>query len=748
MRSIIAGLTLPSLCAVAAGAGVDAIDVGGRRELFVDDFLIQEMGGEARLALHRPTRREIVLRTDAPWEGNASGYQSVFKDGDLYRMYYRGGHYRHSGPPAQALPPHAWVLCYAESDDGVNWRRPELGLFEFEGSTANNIILTPESVAGIKGCPAHSAVFKDANPDCPDDARYKAIVVGQPHGMYVLKSGDGLRFSLMTPEPIVTKGAFDSQNLVFWDPVREEYREYHRGFNKGVRDIMTAVSKDIRRFPAPEWLEFPGAPPQHLYTNQIQPYYRAPHIFMGFPMRYNDRGWSEPMMALPQLDERLVRAASHPRYGTTVTDALFMTSRDGLVFKRWNEAFIRPGPQKKDSWVYGDNFIFWGMVETRSHLVEAPNDLSLYVVEGYWRDVFTSVRRYTLRVDGFVSAYAPFSGGEIVTRPIVFDGGNLSLNLETSGAGSLQVEIQDPEGAPIDGYALDDCPEVFGDEIDYVVRWNERCGDVRPLAGRPVRLRFVLKDADLYAFQFKPYAPDPERPDLSKYGGMPKKSADRGPFIVLQDDFQSAEAGTSPTEANLNPPVGDGDKGWLILEGSPDRVQVLNDDPVGSGKPGQRHYLKIERRNEHMAEGGRAWVKFLPQDAADTQNGVVEVSARILVPSSNAYCVDIDAYDNPPNEFGRRAFQVRFFPDGRTTYYQGEAYHNLPDLRIETDAWQDVSIRARMKDAAFDLTVRGRTATDLPFALDDVHRLQSITFAPNTNRCTMYVDEATVKVIP
>jgi hypothetical protein len=73
------------------------------------------------------------------------------------------------------------------------------------------------------------------------------------------------------------------------------------------------------------------------------------------------------------------------------------------------------------------------------------------------------------------------------------------------------VEIQDAAGQPIEGYQLDDCPAIFGDRLAKVVRWKSRGGDVRSLAGQPIRLRFVLKDADLYAFQFVPYAPDPER---------------------------------------------------------------------------------------------------------------------------------------------------------------------------------------------------------------------------------------------
>lgn len=116
-----------------------------------------------------------------------------------------------------------------------------------------------------------------------------------------------------------------------------------------------------------------------------------------------------------------------------------------------------------------------------------------------------------LRIDGFVSLRASARGGELLTRPLVFDGGNLAINASTSGAGSIQVEIQDAAGQPLPGYALADCPRIFGDDLELVVRWKQG-GDVRPLSGKTVRLRFVLSDADLYAFQFVPYQPDPVRP--------------------------------------------------------------------------------------------------------------------------------------------------------------------------------------------------------------------------------------------
>ncbi|NUQ63709.1 MAG: hypothetical protein HUU20_14625 [Pirellulales bacterium] len=525
MRSLLALLLLTAASPLDAADPGSAIAIGDRRELLVDHFLVDKLSGGARLQLHPPVPREIVLRSDAPWEGNACGYHSVFQDGEIYRMYYHGGHYRHGGKPAETRPVHPWFLCYAESNDGIHWRRPELGLFEFEGSKKNNIILTPESVAAIGGDPAHTAVFKDANPDCPADARYKCVIVGKPHGLYLLKSADGIRFSVGGEKPVITRGAFDSENLAFWDPVRKEYRAYWRIFTAGVADgttwkpegiraIRTATSKDSLTWSGEADLQYVDSPPQQLYTNQIQPYYRAPHIFMGFPMRYTDRGWSESMMALPGLEERLARSKASPRYGTAITDGLFMTSRDGVLFHRWNEAFLRPGPRRQGSWVYGDNMIFWGMVETASALGDAPNELSLYASEDYWQGGAVSFRRLTLRIDGFVSLCAPARGGELVTKPLVFDGGNLTLNAATSGAGSIQVEIQDGEGKPVPGYALADCPELFGDDLALVVRWRKG-GDVRPLCGKTVRLRFVLNDADLYAFQFVPYQPDPARPDPS-----------------------------------------------------------------------------------------------------------------------------------------------------------------------------------------------------------------------------------------
>ena len=110
--------------------------------------------------------------------------------------------------------------------------------------------------------------------------------------------------------------------------------------------------------------------------------------------------------------------------------------------------------------------------------------------------------RVTIRKDGFVSAAAGFASGELVTKPLAFEGGELELNYSTSAAGSIKVEVQDEAGTALPGYALDDYPEMFGDEIAGVARWSGG-SSVEELAGKTVRLRFWLKDADLYAFRLR-----------------------------------------------------------------------------------------------------------------------------------------------------------------------------------------------------------------------------------------------------
>jgi hypothetical protein len=175
-----------------------------------------------------------------------------------------------------------------------------------------------------------------------------------------------------------------------------------------------------------------------------------------------------------------------------ISDAVLMSSRDG---KNWDrtflEAWVRPGPDARN-WTDRSNMPAWGIVET------GPSEFSMYVSEHYrWPD--NRLRRVTIRRHGFASVHAGPGGGEFTTCVLTFSGDTLRLNYATSAAGGVQVEVQDASGSPIAGYALDDGSKLFGDELDAKVAWKSK-GDLSELIGVPVRFRFVLQDADLFAF--------------------------------------------------------------------------------------------------------------------------------------------------------------------------------------------------------------------------------------------------------
>ena len=445
------------------------LNIGTDRQLFVDEYLIAEKKGADR-RLHSPVPQEVAIAVDHPWEAcNIISCASVIHDGDRYRMWYRCDSETGRNPKFTA---------YAESEDGITWIKPSLGLFEFEGSKDNDLVWIGEPGEDL-------APFRDDNPDAPDDERYKAIArIRDENVIVALASADGLHWRLMREEPILTEGPFDTRNTPFWDSRRGEYAIYTRGkagsegsFQNGVRWIRYATSPDFLNWTKQEPIEAGDTPLEHLYTNACIPYDRAPEIYLAFPSRFvPDR------MPTPGWES------------SGVNDIVFMSSRDGLHFDRsFMEAFLRPGLDP-DAWHERSLYMEWGILHT------APGEMSMYAMENI-RLPTNHIRRYSLRTDGFVSVNGGYGGGELVTRPFTFQGRGLELNYSTSAVGSLKVEVQDRDGKAIPGFTLDDCPEMFADKIEGKVAW-EGGGDVSALAGKAVRLRFALMDADLYAFKF------------------------------------------------------------------------------------------------------------------------------------------------------------------------------------------------------------------------------------------------------
>ncbi len=461
MRCVLAASVAVMCSGLAAAA--EPLAIGSRLEPLVDRFLIDSLSGGARQVMHRPEPREVVLVTGSPWEGNTSAYYTIFRDGDLLRMYYRGSH-----ADKKKKFTHREVTCYAESKDGIHWTKPALGLFEFEGSRKNNIVWD--------GIGTHCfTAFKDINPACPPAARYKAISRGRPagkKGLYVFQSPDGIHWKLMADGPVITEGAFDSQNLAFWDPHARLYRGYHRIFVGGVRAIMTETSRDYLTWTKPRLLNYsPGTPREHLYTNAIRNYPGAEHILLGFPTRY-----------LPKQGSRV--------------EPVMMTSRDGLLFHRRPTAVV-PESAPKDRGGNRSNYMTWGMVE----LPGRPNEFSVYATEAYYEGPDSRVRRFVYRKDGLVSVQA--TDGSMTTRPLTFSGKQLVLNYRARPrTGSVRVEIQDAAGKPLAGFGLSDCRPLLGDQVAGQVSWKGQA-DLGRLSGVSVRVKFVIKNADLFSLRFR-----------------------------------------------------------------------------------------------------------------------------------------------------------------------------------------------------------------------------------------------------
>ena len=474
--------------ALVYGAEPALIDIGGRRELFVDRFLIDQMSG-LQLRLHHPRPAGTVFRFDRPWEGIISGYITVIQDGGRFLMYYRGrpSTSRHDGSSEAGE-----VACVAYSADGIIWTRPNLGLFEVAGTRDNNVVLTEPKNVTHNFCP-----FSDTRPGVPAAERFKAVGGTGKAGLFGYISPDGLRWKPVRKEALILQGAFDSQNVVFWSQTEDCYLCYFRTWKKigddGYRWITRATSDDFVNWTAPIDMNLGDAPPEHLYTNQTQPYFRAPHIYIATAARFSPGRRALTEEQVKAIDLRNPR--NYASLDEATSDAVFMSSRGGEAYDRtFFESFIRPDGDLQN-WVARSNYPALGVVPT------GPREMSIYVGRHYGQPS-AHVERMTLRLDGFASVEAPFAGGELVTKPFTFAGEALEINFASSAAGGLRVELQDSAGQPLAGYALDDCPEIIGDQIDRIVAWK-RGTDVSVLVGKAVRLRFVMKDANLYSLCFR-----------------------------------------------------------------------------------------------------------------------------------------------------------------------------------------------------------------------------------------------------
>lgn len=478
----------------------DVIDVGSRKQLFVDDRFVEFARGVA-LVMNPPHQTgEALITADQPHEqgGLVHLYSSVLKDEDgRIRIWYDL-----ITPTGDGPYDHERRVCYAESADGVHFTKPALGLHEVRGSTANNVVLP----GVIGGC----AVWMD--PGAPPEHRFKTQAkVYQPTGFQMHSSPDGLRWGLFL-EPHLP-GPTDTQTIVFWDESIRRYalytRERVRSEAEHYRAVRRLESDDLKSWNSEQVVFAPDEADRLTYetpTNLFPVDYYGATVF-----KYCGTD-SQEDCAADGVYILLAQAFWHwmERGAPGTRDVRLAVSRDGKIFQRvggWSP-FLRVGPagrfDSRQIWampnpvIMGDEIWIYYAGLNRNRVDPAEID-----PETPGGEELGAIGRATLRLDGFVSADAGYAGGELVTPPIRFAGTRLELNLDTGGGGSVLVEILDELGAPVPGFSREDAMPLNGNSVRFPVRWGES-GDVGSLAGRTIRLRFLMRDCKLYAFQFVP----------------------------------------------------------------------------------------------------------------------------------------------------------------------------------------------------------------------------------------------------
>lgn len=533
------------------------IQIADRKQVFIDGLFLEKAHG-VKLEVHSPVKTgEVAIRSDQPWEASPgenpwgsriAAYNSVMYDADeaLYKMWY---------VPLLARPDGSLggMIAYATSLDGRSWDKPALGLDDGRYGLKTNLVIGAGAAGQEFIGDCHCMVFLD--PKAAPAERYKLLTrPGEPYAeLCLFASADGIHWERAIEKVLSYQKEFDeegkpitadvapdgsltnirdfhldSQNIIFWDDRVNKYVTFVRK-NKQLatgqyRSVARAESPDLRSFPTVEDMEEVLEPdvwdsPVHdvdgdrdvagsdIYTSATikydadQAYYMFPSIYY----KYGDfmKGYA---------DESPMNAGG--------VDVGFAASRDGINWHRYERRpFINLGFRGEDD--CASIYMVHGIVpgpEGKLYLYSCDSDNlhganrgdrhndkenRLVAREAFLpeQNVFL-IKRHEIRQDGFISVHGDYTGGEFITPLLTFAGDVLGLNVDTSATGMVRVEIQDRYGLPIPGYSLSDCHLIHTtNQIQRVVQWNgsDRVGD---LSGQPVKLRFALRNADLYAFKF------------------------------------------------------------------------------------------------------------------------------------------------------------------------------------------------------------------------------------------------------
>lgn len=486
--SVLAGTLLLAASALAGPATTP-------RHLFLDPTLLAEVD-HAALRVNPPHSREVVLRPDRPWEQlMISFFLTVREEEGRLRLWYICRD-RDNQPN----------VAYAESTDGVTWTKPDLGLVDYHGSRANNLVGIP-NLEGV--------VVRDER--APPAERYLYLTNVYHEGVIRFHSPDGLRWTKSSE--ILLPFESDTQLVTFRDPRLDRWVTYLRGWDPGTdttrrRKVLRLEYDDYRgalpitpsgRITHPAsaaktrlpWIvdEIPTVfaaddrdpPLTDVYNLPAQPYPVDPAWYVAFPSFYRHD---------PESDDP-------PYENSGRSEVQFTGSRDGI---RWHRPDRRPYVAPDLAEHDRGHMAYMG-----TGLVVRGDEIWQYGTEFHSRHGDVAARRartdgvivrYRQRVDGFVSLDTGDRAGRARTVPVTVTGPQLRLNVDTGGIGALQVGLLDEQGRPLPGFELEACDPVQVNSTGAAVSWAGRA-DLSSLVGRQVTLVFSSVRTRLFSFRFE-----------------------------------------------------------------------------------------------------------------------------------------------------------------------------------------------------------------------------------------------------
>jgi hypothetical protein len=462
------------------------VKIDSRHQLFVDDYLIASMKGLRRefgQAAKHPANP--VIRTDRPWERSIGGTGSncVLRDGltGRFRMWYNVG---------------KSAVLYAESDDGLAWRKPDLGLFEHDGSKDNNIVIPSGYIAGLV-----------ADPRAPGfHGRYMAFISCDPpyvdrQGFYLHVSDDGvhwtgeLRRPVLAPttNPLLPAVGVGDTSIFRYDPLLGKYfcdTKFNPYFPDEVLRTLLSQSDGKNRIRS------------RALSESDDLVHWTPPCFTFFPDEHDEpdaQMYGHIPFAYESMWLGLLRVMHIARTGWKQVEIELTYSRDGRHWLRpaKRQPFIALGPPGSWEPDYSDP-AFTGPLAVGDQLwfyYRGSRSASRDRQEAYT----SAVGLAHLRQDGFASLNAGPVPGRVVTRPLTFDGRSLYTNVEIAEGGSLKAALLSEAGQPLPSYGLESCVVLKDGTTKGRITWRD-AAKLTIQAGDHVRLLFELQNAKLYSF--------------------------------------------------------------------------------------------------------------------------------------------------------------------------------------------------------------------------------------------------------